>query len=290
VGLTLKLVCGLSTNDIARAFLLKEATMAARLTRGKAKIAKAGIPYREPPSAELPQRVESVLDVVNLLFTTGHTAPAGAELVRGELTTRATDLARLLRHLLPEDGGVAGLLALILLTDARRDERTDAHGSLRLLADQDRTRWDRNGIHEGLGLVRSALRARPPHRFSLMAAIAAVHAEAPDWERTDWQEIVGLYDVLLQTWPSPVVALNRAIAVGFAHGPERGLRVLDDLAEEPQLAVYPYLAAARADLLCRLGRVSDARIAYAEALHLTDNDVERRYLDERLHSLADPGE
>src|SRR5258708_7655422 len=193
--------------------------MAARITRAKKKIAKAHIPFRVPPAEELPERVDAVLTVVNLLFTTGHTAPVGDGLVRRDLVERALDLSRMLRVLLPADPGVAGLLALILLTDARRTTRVAEDGSLVLLKDQDRTRWDTNAIIEGIALVRDALRCRPPGRFALMAAIAAVHSEALSWQDTDWREIVSLYDLLVQLWPSPVVALNRAVAVGQAEGP-----------------------------------------------------------------------
>ena len=285
VALTLRLVCGLTTPEVARSFLVSEPTMAARLTRAKKKIAAAGIPYRVPPATELPERIGAVLDVVHLLFTTGHTAPAGDRLMRNDLVERALDLARMLRTLLPSDPDVAGLLALILLTDARRASRVDEHGRLVLLADQERSSWDRDEIAEGTALVREALRRRPPGRFALQAAIAAVHAEAPSWEETDWVELVGLYDLLTAIWPSPVVALNRAVAVSFARGPEAGLVELDALVTEPQLATYPYLAASRADCLRRLGRVEEARAAYGEALLLTDNAVERRFLRRRLAEL-----
>src|SRR6516225_8113137 len=196
VALTLRLLCGLSTADVARAFLVSEATMAARITRAKKKIAAARIPYRVPPAAELPERVEAVLDVMHLVFTTGHTAPAGASLQRRDLAERALDLARVLHQLLPGDAGVAGLLALILLTDARRHTRTGPDGQLQLLADQDRGQWDRAEISEGITLVKAALRHRPPSRYALMAAIAAVHAEASRYRDTDWLEIARLYDVL----------------------------------------------------------------------------------------------
>jgi RNA polymerase sigma-70 factor (ECF subfamily) len=285
VALTLRLLCGLTTAEVARSFLVSEATMAARITRAKKKIAGAGIPYRVPSAAELPARIDAVLAVVHLVFTTGHTAPIGERLRRGDLVERALDLARILRKLLPENSDVAALLALILLTDARRSTRVDEAGRLVLLADQDRSRWDRAEIGQGIGLVHEALRTRPPGRFALQAAIAAVHAEAPTWEATDWTELVALYDALLELWPSPVVALNRAVAVGFAHGPAAGLAELDLLADEPQLATYAYLAASRADFLRRLGRDSDARIAYEEAIALTDNDVERGFLEGRLAEL-----
>jgi len=286
VALTLRLLCGLTTAEVARAFLVSEPTMAARLTRAKKKIANARIPYRVPPAAELPERIDAVLTVVHLLFTTGHAAPAGADLVRRDLVERARDLARMLGALLPDSADVAGLLALILLTDARRATRVGADGRLLLLEEQDRSQWDRAAIAEGAALVREALRRRPPSRFALQAAIAAVHAEAPRWEDTDWGEVVALYDVLSDVWPSPVVALNRAVAVGMAAGPEAGLVAIDALRDEPQLAGYGYTAAARADFLRRLGRHDEARVAYEEALMLTENEVERAFLAERLAGLG----
>ncbi len=286
VALTLRLVCGLSTADVARAFLVSEPTMAARITRAKKKIALAGIPYRVPSVDELPARLEAVLDVVHLVFTTGHTAPAGADLVRRDLVERALELGRVLRAVLPGSADVAGLLALVLLTDARRRTRVRADGRLLPLGEQDRARWDAAEIAEGLALVREALTRRPPSRYALQAAIAAVHAEAPSYADTDWAQVVGLYDVLAQVWPSPVVALNRAVAVSFADGPEAGLAALDELAAEPLLATYPYLASSRADCLRRLGRLDEARTAYDEALLLTGNEVERRFLAGRLAELA----
>jgi RNA polymerase sigma factor (sigma-70 family) len=286
VALTLRLLCGLTTPEVARAFLVPETTMAARITRAKKKIAAARIPYAVPPAAELPGRVDAVLTVVHLLFTTGHTAASGPALRRPDLVERALDLARMLRVLLPGDADVAGLLALLLLTDARRETRVGADGRLLLLEEQDRSRWDAAAIAEGVALVREALRRRPPGRFALQAAIAAVHAGAPRWEDTDWREIVALYDLLRDRWPSPVVALNRAVAVGLAEGPAAGLAELDRLAAEPQLAGYGYLAAARADFLRRLGRADEARLAYEEALLLTENEVERRFLGERLAALG----
>jgi RNA polymerase sigma-70 factor (ECF subfamily) len=238
-----------------------------------------------PSAADIPDRVATVCEVVHLLFTTGHTAPDGEALVRRELTERALDLARLLRGLLPTDPDVAGLLALLLLTDARRAARTDAEGRLLLLSDQDRSAWDRGAIDEGLALVRFALARRPTGRYALMAAIAAVHDAAPHFQATDWAAIVRLYDTLHAVWPSPVVALNRAVAVGFADGPAAGLAALDVLADEPQLAGYGYLAAARADFLRRLERTAEARQAYREALALTSNLTERQFLAERLAGL-----
>jgi len=286
VALTLRLVCGLTTGEVARMFLVQESTMAARLTRAKKKIAAAHIPYRVPGLDELPERVGTVLDVVHLVFTTGHTAPVGTDLVRTDLVSQALYLARMLRTLLPDDADVAGLLGLILLTHARRTTRLAADGSLSLLSEQDRSQWDAAEITEGLDLVREALQRRPPGRFALMAAIAAVHAEAPTWSATDWSELVGLYDLLVVIWPSPVVALNRAVALGFAEGPEVGLKALDELATEPELASYAYLPSARADLLRRLGRTDEARAAYQAAFDLTDNTVEREFLRARLDELG----
>ncbi|MDQ0673938.1 RNA polymerase sigma factor (sigma-70 family) [Pseudarthrobacter siccitolerans] len=284
VALTLRLLCGLSTADIARAFLVPEATIAARITRAKKKIAAAGIPYSVPAASELHERIDGVLSVVYLVYTTGHTAPSGADLMRRDLAERGLELAGMLRVLLPNNRDVAGLLALVLLTDARRDARLDRNRELVLLEDQDRSAWDRAAIGEGVALLREALSSRPPGRFALTAAIAAVHDESGSWSETDWQEILGLYDLLMETWPSPVVQLNRAIALGFAVGPAEGLAELDALGAEPQLARYPYLAAARADFLARLGRTGEARDAFEEALILTDNDAERSYLRARLAS------
>jgi RNA polymerase sigma factor (sigma-70 family) len=285
VALTLRLLCGLTTAEVARAFLIGEATMAARITRAKKKITIARIPYRVPPVEELPARIDAVLTVVHLLYATGHTAPLGPDLVRRDLIERSLDLARVLHALLPDNADVAGLLALILLTDARSESRLGLDGELVLLADQDRARWDQTAIDEGIALVRFALQRRPPGRFALMAAIAAVHAQAPSWEATDWREIVGLYVVLMQIWPSPVVALNHAVAVGLAEGPEAGLDALDVLATDSLLSTYSYLASARADFLRKLRRMREARMAYEEALLLSENAVERAFLEERIRSI-----
>jgi RNA polymerase sigma factor (sigma-70 family) len=281
VALALRLLCGLSTAEVARAFLVSEPTMAARITRAKKKISQARIPYRVPAAAELPERVDAVLAALHLLFTTGHTAPGGDRLVRHDLVGRALDLTRMLYTLLPLPE-VAGLLALELLTDARRATRVTDDGRLLLLEEQDRGRWDQEQIEEGLALVRQALVTGPPGRYAVQAAIAAVHAEAKSWEDTDWGEVVALYGVLEQHLPSPVVRLNRAVAIGYADGPEAGLVALEPLESEPALAGYGYLPAARADLLRRLGRDEEARTAYEQALQLTENAVERRFLAERL--------
>jgi RNA polymerase sigma-70 factor (ECF subfamily) len=286
VALTLKLLCGLTTAEIARGFLVSETTMAARLTRAKKKIKTTHIPYRVPTAEDLPERVDSVLSAIYLVFTTGHTAPTGSELMRRDLVERSLELIRMLRKLLPADREVAGLLALILLTDARRATRIDTEGTMQLLADQDRTQWDHGAIVEGVGLVRDTLRSRPAGRFVLMAAIASVHAKAQSWSETDWSEIVALYDLLLAEWPSPVVALNRAVAIGLSAGPSAGLSALDDLATEPYLLGYNYLASARADFLRRLGRDHEARASYEDALLNCENEVERAFLRGRLRELS----
>jgi RNA polymerase sigma-70 factor (ECF subfamily) len=275
VALTLRLLCGLSTPEVARAFLVSPSTMAARITRAKKKIAQARIPYRVPSAADLPERIGAVLDVVHLVFSTGHTAPVGEQLVRRDLVDGALDLARLLHRLLPDDGEVTGLLALILLTDARRETRVAPDGRLLLLSEQDRSHWDRATIAEGTQLLGTL---RRPARYALQAAIAALHAEAPTWPDTDWPQIVALYDGLLRRWPSPVVELNRAVALGFRDGPLAGLHALEPLLGEPVLATYGYLSAARADFLRRLERWPEAAAAYDEALALTDNEVERAFL------------
>jgi RNA polymerase sigma-70 factor, ECF subfamily len=282
VALTLRLVCGLSTAEVARAFLVSEPTMAARITRAKRKITAARIPYRAPSADHLAERVSAVLEVIHLIFTTGHTAPTGARLMRPDLVNSAIDLSRLLHLLMPRDAEVSALLALLLLIDARRDTRSSTRGRLLLLSEQDRTRWDTAQIAEGAALVTEALRTRPPTRYAIEAAIAAVHAEAPTWKDTDWAEIVGLYDVLLHLWPSPVVALNRAVAVGMRDGPRAGLDALTPLLAEPALAAYGYLSAARADFLRRLQQWTQAAEAYEAALTLTDNEAERAFLAERL--------
>ena len=285
VALALRMLCGLSTTEVAKAFLVKESAMAARLTRAKKKIAVARIPYRVPERAELRGRIDTVLLVVHLLFTTGHTSPVGENLTQVDLVERATDLARMLRGLLPDDAEVASLLALILLTDSRRGARIGSTGEFLALADQDRSKWHRDSIDEGLALVGESIRRGRPGRFTLMAAIAAVHSSASHWDQTDWKEIVGLYDLLLEAWPSPVVALNRAVAISFAEGPLAGLATIDELSTDPQLSTYPYLAAARGDCLERLGRFDEARESFEEAAMLTENLVERDFLRSRIAQL-----
>jgi RNA polymerase sigma-70 factor (ECF subfamily) len=285
VALTSRLVCGLSTAEVARAFLVQESAMAARITRAKRKISTARIPYRVPARRDLPERVGAVLDVVHLVFTTGHAAPAGERIVRRDLVDGAIHLARALHRLLPHHHDITGLLALMLLTDARRDTRRSGAGELVLLADQDRSRWNTRQIDEGTALLAEALRHQAPTRYAVQAAIAAVHAEAARWEDTDWTEIVGLYDVLRGLWPSPVVELNRAVAIGFRDGPRAGLAAVVPLLDEPALATYAYLSAARADFLRRLGRWAEAAGAYAEAVAMTDNEVERAFLTGRLEEV-----
>lgn len=289
VALTLRLVCGLTTAEVARAFLVPEATMAARITRAKKKIATARIPYRVPAPDQLAERVGAVLAVVYLIFTTGHTAPSGPDLVRRDLVDGAIRLARLLRLLMPNDTEVGALLALLLLIEARSASRWSASGRMLLLAEQNRAKWDRGLIAEGTSLLTQALRRRPPTRYAVEAAIATVHAEAATWADTDWVEITGLYDVLRRLWPgSPVVELNRAAAIGFRDGPQAGLDALAPLLAEPALATYGYLSAARADFLRRLRRRAEAADAYAEALALTTNEAERAFLLERLASVTVP--
>ncbi|WP_089015668.1 RNA polymerase sigma factor [Micromonospora inositola] len=282
VALTLRLVCGVSTGDIARAFLVSEPTMAARVTRAKKKIAAAGIPYRVPEASELPERLDAVLTVIHLLFTTGHTAPSGADLVRADLVDRALHLTRMLLALMPDEPEVRGLLALLLLTDARRATRTDAEGRLLVLAEQDRSAWDRAAISEGNRLVLGAFRTGRVGRYALQAAIASLHAVAPSYAATDWPQVVRLYDELLKRWPSPVVALNRAVAMSMMDGPSAVLAEVDALAGDARLAGYRYLPAIRADLLRQLGRQREAATAYRAALDLVDNEAEREFLTARL--------
>jgi RNA polymerase sigma-70 factor (ECF subfamily) len=284
IALTLRLVCGVATPDIAHAFLVAEATMAARLTRAKRKIAAARIRYAVPAADELPARLDAVLTVIHLLYAAGHTAHSGADLVRDELTSRALDLARMLRLLLPADREAAGLLALLLVHHARRATRTDAQGRLLRLEEQDRSAWDRERIAEADRLVVAALRAGPPGRFTLQAAIAALHAQAPSYAETDWPQILTLYDELLRIWPSPVVALNRAVAVSMVEGPEAALAEVEALDRDGRLAGYRYLPATKADLLHRLGRDAEAADAYRAALALSDNAAEQEFLAERVRS------
>jgi RNA polymerase sigma-70 factor, ECF subfamily len=286
VALTLRLVCGLTTTEIAQAFLVSEPTMAARVTRAKKKISAARIAYRVPEVHELPERLDAVLTVVHLLYTTGHTAPSGATLVRRDLVDRAIQLVRMLHTLMPDEGEVRGLLALLVLTDARSATRTAPDGRLLLLEEQDRSQWNRDAIAEGRRLVLDALHGGRPGRFTLQAAIAAVHAEAPSYAETDWPQVLGLYDALAQIWPSPVVELNRAVPLAMVYGPEAALAVVDDLATDGRLDGYRYLASTRADLLRQLGRSGQAVAAYQQALALADNDAERAFLTRRIAECA----
>lgn len=287
VALTLRLVCGLTTTEIANCFLVPEPTMAARVTRAKKKISAARIAYRVPEPAELPDRLDAVLVVVHLLFTTGHTAPGGDELMRADLVERAIALARMLLELMPDEREARGLLALLILTDARRATRVDAAGRFVLLADQDRSRWDSAAIAEGDALVKDALRGGRPGRFAVQAAIAALHALAPSYAETDWRQVLGLYDILGELWSSPVVELNRIVALSMVAGPSLALARLDELADDPRLAGYHYLPATRADLLRRLGRDREAAEAYRAALTMAANAAERRFLSERLAELGE---
>ena len=293
IALTLRLICGLTTEEIARAFLVPEPTMAARITRSKKKIATAGIPYRVPAVEDLPERLDGVLTVIHLVFTTGY-AGGGELLVRADLVERALDLARVLAVLMPREPEALGLLALLELTDARRAARVDAAGRLVVLEDQDRSCWDAAAITRGEDLLARAFTTSlrsgsSPGRFLLQAAIAGAHDEAASWAATDWGGIVMLYDRLLAVWPSPVVEVNRAVAVAFASGPEDGLALLDGLAGLDELRSWHYLPASRADLLRRLGRDAEAARAYREALALVSDGAEREFLEQRLAQVDPDG-
>ena len=285
VALTLRYLAGLSTAEVARAFLVPEATMAQRLTRAKRKIRDAQIPYRVPTAAELPDRLPTVLSVIYVVFTEAYAASSGPELVRPALADEAIRLARILHRLMPAERDVIGLLALLLLTDARRAARTATTGELVLLADQDRSLWDRTNIDEGLVLVDQALRGGEPGAYAVQAAIAALHNHAPSYEATDWAQIAALYGVLRHVAPSPLVELNRGVALGMAHGPDVGLRALDDVRAAGGLDRYHLLHAARAYFLALLGRVQEATLAYEAALALVTNDAERAFLERRLHNV-----
>jgi RNA polymerase sigma-70 factor (ECF subfamily) len=288
VALTLRTLAGLTTAEIARAFLASEPTMAKRLVRAKQKITKAGIPYRVPPAHLLPERTPGVLGVLYLLFNEGYSATAGADLVRQNLSAEAIRLARVLTRLMPDEPEATGLLALMLLHDARRLARVDAAGDLVTLEDQDRGRWDAAEIAEGVSLLDRALRGGRPGPYQVQAAIAACHATAPAADDTDWAQIAGLYRTLAEFLPTPVVELNYAVAVGMARGPEAGLSLVESLEASGRLAGYHLLPATRADLLRRLGRRQEAAAAYREALELTSTDAERRYLGRRLAESAGP--
>ncbi|MGW1208692.1 RNA polymerase sigma factor [Streptomyces sp. NPDC002499] len=282
VALTLRTLAGLTTPEIARAFLVPEATMAQRLVRAKRKIRNAGIPYRVPPAHLLPERTAGVLGVLYLLFNEGYTASSGAELVRRNLCAEAIRLARVLARLMPDEPEVLGLLALLLLHDSRRHARVDGAGELMTLEDQDRGAWDRAEIAEGAALVETALRRGSPGPYQIQAAIAACHTTARTAEETDWADIAALYGELACYVPSAVVRLNRAVAVGMAEGPEAGLALVAELEREGELADYHLLPATRADLLRRAGRLKEAAEAYRQALELVENEAERRFLEKRL--------
>ncbi len=287
VALTLRLLGGLTTPEIARAFLVPEPTMAQRIVRAKAKIRDAGIPYRVPEPGDLPQRVRAVLAVVYLIFNEGYSASSGERLIRDDLCTEAIRLGRVLAGLLPDEEEVLGLLALMLLIHARRAARVDADGLLIRLGDQDRRAWDRTLMAEGQGIVRHCLRRNRPGPYQIQAAINAVHADAPTVGVTDWRQIVALYDQLLAVAPTPVVALNRAVAVAEVDGPEAALRIVESLAADSGvLDDYPLHHAIRADLLERVGRRSDAAAALDAALARTANTAERRVLARRRETLS----
>jgi RNA polymerase sigma-70 factor (ECF subfamily) len=286
VPMTMREVCGLTTEEIARAFLTKPATIAQRIVRAKAKIRDAHIPYEVPAPSDLPERLDAVLRVVYLVFNEGYSASSGTSLTRADLSGEAIRLGRLLLELLPEPE-VMGLLALMLLQESRRAARTSPKGDLILLEDQDRSLWNGAYIGEGVALVERALSSRRFGPYTIQAAIASVHAEAPDATKTDWAQIVGLYDVLLRADPSPVVELNRAVAVAMRDGPLAGLVLIDAVLARGDLANYHLAHAARADLCRRLGRTAEARTSYKRALSLTQQEPERRFLERRLATLPD---
>jgi RNA polymerase sigma-70 factor, ECF subfamily len=286
VALTLREVCGLTTEEIARAFLTPAPTLAQRIVRAKGKIKDARIPYQVPTPAELPERLDAVLRVIYLVFNEGYAASSGAALMRHDLSSEAIRLGRLLIELMPEPEAI-GLLALMLLHESRRAARTSPSGELILLDDQDRTLWDRNQIAEGARLVEQALSSRRFGPYTIQAAIAALHAEAPSAKETDWAEIVGLYEVLLRADPSPVIALNRAVAVAMRDGPAAGLALVDAILERGDLADYRLAHAARAELCRRLGRTADARASFKRALALAKQETERRFLERRIAELSE---
>jgi RNA polymerase sigma-70 factor (ECF subfamily) len=282
VALTLRTLAGLTTAEIARAFLVSEPTMAKRLVRAKGKIAGARIPYRVPPAHLLPERTGGVLAVLYLLFNEGYAASGGPELIRAQLCDEAIRLARALTGLMPDEPEPAGLLALMLFHHSRRRARSDAAGDVITLEDQDRALWDRAEIDEGRARLHAALRYGRAGPYQLQAAIAACHADAADVASTDWAQIASLYDLLVEVMPSPVVALNRAVAIAMTRGPRDGLAVIEELEASGELADYHLLHAARADLLRRLGQTEDAADAYRRALELAGSDAERRFLARRV--------
>ncbi len=284
VPLTLREVCGLTTEEVASAFLTSSSTMAQRIVRGKAKIRDAGIPFIIPSADDLPERLESVLTVIYLVFNEGYSASSGDSMTRADLSGEAIRLGRLLLELLP-DPEVMGLVALMLLQESRREARTTSGGDLILLEDQDRTLWDRKLIDEGQSLVEQALTTRRFGAYTLQAAIVAVHASAESTATTDWLQIIALYDALHAMNPSPIVELNRAVALAMQHGPEAGLAAIDSILERGELLSYHLTHAARAELCRRAGRVQDARTAYEEAIALVRQEPERRFLQRRLAEL-----
>ncbi|WP_353645867.1 RNA polymerase sigma factor [Mesorhizobium sp. WSM2239] len=285
LALTLREVCGLTTEEIARAFLTAAPTLAQRIVRAKTKIRDAGIPYEVPSLADLPDRLDSVLHTIYLVFNEGYSASSGASLTRQDLSGEAIRLGRLLVDLLPEPEAI-GLVALMLLQESRRAARTSPSGELVLLADQDRALWNREQIEEGTALLERALASRRFGPYTLQAAIAAVHANAPDAAATDWGEIAGLYDILLKADLSPVIALNRAAAVAMRDGPAAGLELIDAIFARDELLDYHLAHSARADLCRRLGRSADARASYVKALSLTHQEPERRFIERRLAELG----
>jgi RNA polymerase sigma-70 factor, ECF subfamily len=289
VALTLREICGLTTEEIARAFLVTPATLAQRIVRAKAKIREASIPYEVPTPQELPERLDAVLRVIYLVFNEGYSAAAGAEVTRAELTGEAIRLGRLLTVLEPNlepEPEVLGLLALMFLQESRRAARTSPTGELILLENQDRSLWNREQIAEGVALVEKALHSRRFGAYTLQAAIAAVHAEAESVAATDWQQIVAIYDQLVRMQPSPVVHLNRAVAIAMRDGPEAGLKHIDAVLAQGELANYYLAHAARADMCRRLGRTAEARASYERALALTQQEPERQFLQERIRQLG----
>ena len=287
VALTLRLVCGLSSTEVAHTFLVKEATMQARITRAKKRIADAGLPYETPAPADLPERLESVLDTIHLVYTAGHSAPVGESLFRSDLSERALLLARTLCDLLPREGEAAALYAALRLTDARRRARLTPQGDVVPLSEQNRDLWDRRAVRAGIDALRTAIDLGADGRYLYLACLASCHSLAETWQDTPWDRIVALYDVVMARWPSPVVALNRAVAVGYGSGADQGLAELDAIRGLESLATYPYLYAARAELLGRLGRTQEAIDAYEEAILLSTNSPEARFLTQQLERVRD---